>query len=479
MLHLDIKNTNELFIKDLNEHQSYLRKIAIEALQRAISTVKPKNLIKNSIKVQNNILNIQGDEYILDEYNKVHIIGGGKATYEMAMSLERVLSKLKNVDYEGIINVPKGSLKTEQLKGNRIKINFASHPIPDKNGVNGTKKMMRIIENSQNNDLIFCLISGGGSALLPLPKRGISLEDLQKVNAQLLASGASIHEINIIRKHLSDFKGGNLAKKLYNESGATLISIIISDVVGDKLESIASGPTVPDSSTFNDAIEVLKKYYIHKKIPKAVLNHLEKGLLGTIMETPKINDRCFNNVYNYIIGSVKNAVDELISFFEIQGFKTSYFSDKIVGEAEEFGKSLHPLISQKFEEISKKNSSIRCALIGTGELTVTIKGNGIGGRNQEMLLSFLDFIKGKEIPYEFLIMGTNLDGIEGNSEAMGALVDNYVINQIFESKIDTRKYLENNDSNSFFKSVKTEIITGPTGCNVNDLLIVLLEFNKQ
>ena len=473
-----IKNANELFLKDLNEDQSYLRKISIEALQKAINAVKPKNLIKNSIKVQGNILAIQSDEYDLNEYNKIYIIGGGKATAEMVFSFESILSKLKNVDYKGVINVPKGSVKPELLERSRIKINFASHPIPDENGVNGTKQMMRIIEKSQNNDLIFCLISGGGSALLPLPKRGISLEDLQKVNALLLASGASIHEINIIRKHLSDFKGGNLAKKLYNASRATLISIIISDVVGDKLDSIASGPSVPDTTTFNDAIEVLKKYDIYEKIPMSVINHLEEGLLDDNKETPKFNDECFNNVHNYIVGSVKTAVEEVISFLDIQGFEAFYFSNEIVGEAEKFGKSLYNIISHKFKETSKKNTFGKFALIGTGELTVTIKGKGIGGRNQEMLLSFLDFIKEREIPYEFLVMGANLDGIEGNSEAMGALIDNYVLYQINKKEIDLRNYLENNDSNSFFKLVETEIITGPTGCNVNDLIIILLQFKK-
>ena len=435
MSFLYIKNATELFLKDLNEDQLYFRKIAIEALQKAVNAVKPKNLIEKSIKVQNNILTIQNDQYDLNEYNKIYIIGGGKATAEMAFSFESILSKLKNVDYKGIINVPKGSVKGELMEGSRIKINFASHPIPDENGVTGTKHMMQIIEKSQNNDLIFCLISGGGSALLPLPKRGIGIEDLQKVNALLLASGASINEINIIRKHLSDFKGGYLAKKLYNTSRATLISIIISDVVGDKLDSIASGPSVPDTSTFNDVIEVLKKYDIYEKMPISVTNHLDEGLLDDNLETPKFNDECFSNVHNYIVGSVKTAVEEVIYFLSKQGFEAFYFSNEIVGEAEKFGKSLFNIISQKFKETAKESTSGKFALIGTGELTVTIKGKGIGGRNQEMLLSFLGVIKEREIPYEFLIMGANLDGIEGNSEAMGALIDNFVLNQIYENKI--------------------------------------------
>ena len=467
-----IKNAAELFRNDLNENQLILRKVAIQGLEIAIGAVKPKILVENSIKVRNNSLLIQNDEYKLSNYQKIYIIGGGKAAAEMLFSLESILSKVEKLDYEGIINVPKGSVNSKMLGGNKIKINYASHPIPDENGLNGTKQMMRIIEKSQKNDLVFCLISGGGSALLPLPKRGISLEDLQKVNTLLLASGASIDKINIIRKHLSDFKGGNLAKKVYTTSRATLISIIISDVVGDKLDSIASGPTIPDNSTFTDAIDILTEYNIYEKIPMSVIHHLEEQLLDDYKETPKINDECFSNVHNYLIGSVKSAVCELKSFLENQGFKVKYFSKNMNGEAKEYGKSLSAIISPYLETLNK---DIKIALIGTGELTVTIRGNGIGGRNQEMLLSFLNNIKSKKFQYNFSILSANLDGIEGNSKAMGALADNYTLKQMISRSIDTEKLLENNDSNKFFKIVESEIVTGPTGCNVNDLLLILLQ----
>ena len=475
---LYIKNTSELLRTDLDEGQLYLRTIAIEALERSIDAVKPQKLIEKAIKIQDNQLIIQNDEYDLRKFKKISIIGGGKATAEMAFSLEKILLNYSDITYEGIINIPKGTVKSEILRRSKIKINYAAHPIPDKNGLIGTKLIIKIVETSDKNDLIILLISGGGSALLPLPKLGINLQDLQTVNSLLLASGASIHEINTIRKHLSDFKGGNLAKKLYNASKATLISMIISDVVGDKLDSIASGPSVPDNSTFNDAVEVLNKYGIYEKIPLSVINHLEEGLLENSIENPKFNDECFYNVHNYMVGSVKAAVEEVISFLDMEGFEPIYFSNEIVGEAEKFGKSLYKIISQKLKETSRENSSGKFALIGTGELTVTIKGKGIGGRNQEMLLSFLDFIKDREIPYEFLIMGANLDGIEGNSEAMGALIDNYVLYQINKKDINVSNYLKNNDSNRFFKLVETEVVTGPTGCNVNDLLIILLQFKK-
>ncbi|MFX0027955.1 MAG: glycerate kinase [Candidatus Hermodarchaeota archaeon] len=471
---IHIQNLNELLNENLEISQLYLRKIALETLERAIDAVKPQNLINSSIRIQNNILTIQNDDYDLNNFRRLYIIGGGKATAEMALSLEKILTKKKNVEYDGFVNIPKDSINPEMLKKSIIKFNYASHPIPDQSGFDGAKEMLKIIKESKREDLIIFLLSGGGSALLPLPKKGISLEDLQKLNSLLLASGASIHEINTIRKHLSVIKGGNIAKTLWTSSGAKLVSLIISDVVGDNLDSIASGPTVPDSSTFQDTLAVLEKYNLYEQLPISIRNHVRDGMKKKRLETPKSGDRCFNNVHNYLLGSVKNAVERVVSFLETKGFNTISFSNEITGESVDFGKILYKTILEKLKNPEKNNSS-NLALIGTGELTVKIKGNGVGGRNQEMLLSFSNYIKDREFPHEFLILGANLDGIEGNSQAMGALVDNYILNQINKDKINIMKYLENNDSNSFFKLTKSEIITGPTGCNVNDIVIVLLQ----
>ncbi|MHA2036519.1 MAG: glycerate kinase type-2 family protein, partial [Promethearchaeota archaeon] len=420
-----IKNATKLLGKELDQSQKYLRKLAIAAIERSLDAVKPQNLINKAIKIQDNVLFIYEDQYDLREFKNIFIIGGGKATAEMAFSLEELLQKNSNITYEGVINIPKGIVKPEKL-GRKIKLNYATHPIPNIMGLKGTRLMMKLVETSGKDDLFIFLISGGGSALLPLPKPGITLQDLQNVNSLLLASGASIQEINTIRKHISDFKGGNLAKKLYNTSKATLISLIISDVIGDNLDSIASGPSVPDTTTFTDVVDILKKFNIKEKIPPSIINHIEKGLLDNNLETPKSNSDCFNNVHNYIVGSVKSAVEEVMTFLESEGFESEYFTNEISGEASKFGKSLYNIINQKFKEMS---ISGKYTLIGTGELTVTIKGKGIGGRNQEMLLSFLDSVKEKQVPFEFLIVGANLDGIEGNSEAMGALIDNFVLNQ--------------------------------------------------
>jgi len=474
---LFVKNFSQLTPKSLDKITLELRKVGLEVLEIAIKSVEPTKLIQNNVKIIDDKLNIQKDKFDLNKYNNIFIIGGGKASAQMSLELEKVLKKQPKIKYEGFINIPEGQKIRDYNPSSKIKMNRASHPIPNEKGLTGTKEMVKIVENATKNDLIICVISGGGSALLPLPKQGITLEDLQKVNSLLLASGASIHEINIIRKHLSDFKGGNLAKKVHNTSKATLITLIISDVVGNNLDSIASGPTVPDLTTFNQAYDVLKKYNLSDKVPSSVKKTIEKGLSDPRLENPKEHDVCFTNTYNYLIGSVDLAVEEVSANLKDFNFIIDYFTNELVGEAVDFGKELHELISKKLKPYTKKPGKHKLALIGTGELTVTIKGKGVGGRNQEMLLSFLDNVKNKEIDYNFLIIGANLDGIEGNSKAMGALIDNVSLNQINKEKIKTKSYLEHNDSNSFFKLLKSEIITGPTGINVNDLLLILIELH--
>lgn len=472
-----IKNFPQLTPKSLDKISLDLRIIGLEALEVAISSVEPSKLIQNNVKIIDDKLVIHKDKFDLNKFENIFIIGGGKASARMALSLEEILKKHPKIKYEGFINIPEGQQISNYGSSSEIRMNFASHPIPNENGLIGTKAMVKIVENTTKTDLIICLISGGGSALLPLPKRGITLEDLQKVNSLLLASGASIHEINTIRKHLSDFKGGNLAKKVHNTSKATLITLIISDVVGNKLDSIASGPTVPDLTTFYEAYDILKKYSLIDKVPPSVKKVIEKGLNNPSLENPKKHDVCFNNVHNYLIGSVNLAAKEVLNYLHSQSFKSDYFTNKIVGEAQDFGNDLNKLISNKLNLYTKKSGKHKIALIGSGELTVTIRGKGIGGRNQEMLLSFLDTIKNEKIFYRFLILSINFDGIEGNSKAMGALADNTLLNQLNIEKINTKSYLDNNDSNGFFKLLKCEIITGPTGINVNDLLIVLIELH--
>jgi hydroxypyruvate reductase len=386
-----IKNRRELLPSKLSGSQYELRKTGLKALKVAIDAVRPKNLIEKAVKIEENWITVKDEKFDLSTFKKICVIGGGKCVAEMAFTLGEMLKKYPKVEYNGFINVPEGlHIKDSKITA-KIKINYANHPIPNINGLRGTKSMIELLEQSTEKDLIICLISGGGSALLPLPKEPLSLEDLQEINALLLESGASIQEINAVRKHLSNFKGGNLARKVFQTSRATLISLIISDVIGDDLDSIASGPTVPDSSTFFEAKVVLQKYKILEKIPKPAKDLIENGLNDKKLENPKRGDDCFKRVHNYLIGSVVSAIENVIKYLNHQMFETQYFSNEIAGEAQIFGETLYNL----FYRTVNANINKKLALIGSGELTVTIKGNGIGGRNQEMLLSFLDILNQK------------------------------------------------------------------------------------
>lgn len=476
-LKLYVKNLSQLTPNNIQEESLALRKIGLNALEIALRSVEPKNLIQDAVKIVKDKLIIRNDKFDLTKFRKILVVGGGKASAQMALAIEEILRKYSKINYNGLINVP-NSLKVKGYDvSNKIRMNLASHPMPDENGLNGTKMMFNHIDNTTKDDLIIFLLSGGGSALLPLPKETITLADLQATNALLLASGASIHEINTVRKHLSDVKGGKFAKKVYDSSKATVIALIISDVVGNNLESIASGPTIPDLTTFKESYSVLEKYELLFKVPSSVKQLIQRGMNDPTINKPLNQPNYFKNIHNYLIGSVDSSVKEASDYLKGLNFAVDYFSNEIVGEAAVFGTELYDLISHKLRPYVEKSKNQKVALIGTGELTVTIKGKGIGGRNQEMLLTFLNNIKNKNIDYNILIIGVNLDGIEGNSKAMGALVDNVLLTQIIKNKINLESYLKNNDSNSFFKMLNSEIITEATGINVNDLLLILIDLN--
>ena len=472
-----IQNYSQLISESLNRNALELRKIGLKSLEIAISSVEPRKLITDAIKISDEILMIEGNKYDLKKFKRILIIGGGKATAQMAIALDELLKTSSKIEYEGFLNIPEDQEFKFLNSIKNIKMNLASHPIPNEAGLNGVNKMLELVESANKDDLIICLFSGGGSALLPLPKKNISLTDIQKTNSLLLASGASIHEINTIRKHISDFKGGNLAKRIYETSKATTLTIVISDVVGNKLDSIASGPTVPDLTSFNDAYQVLLKYNLLDRIPVPVRKVIMEGVKNPHLENPLKNDLVFENVHTYLIGSIEISVEEVSNYLRKYKFEIDYFSDEISGEAADFGKHLFYLITEKLKEYTKETEKSRIAMIGTGELTVTLQGKGIGGRNQEMLLNFFNTIKSEKIDYRFFVLGCNLDGIEGNSKAMGAIVDNSLLMETTKDNVNIDSYLNNNNSNAFFNLIHGEIITGPTGINVNDLILILVEFN--
>ena len=467
-----VKNSKDLLNSSLNDSIRHLRSLALDCLEIGLLSVLPDKMIEKSLSIKNNILSVMLDEYDLTTYESIYIIGGGKASADMAFALEKMLKKNKQVSYKGIINVPTGTPIKKHQFSRKIRINKASHPIPNIVAQIGSNSMIELVNKSSSKDLIICLISGGGSALLTLPKPGISLEDIKEVNRLLLDSGASINEINTIRKHISDFKGGNLVRKIYQASKATVISLIISDVVGNNLDTIASGPTVPDSTTYGDAINVIKDYELYEKMPSSVIKLLELGNVHPEMENPNENDPCFRKVSNYLIGSVELASQAISDHLKSRDFQVYTLKSPLQGEARIYGTFLSEIVRQKMDDLEPGTS---LALLGSGELTVTITGKGKGGRNQEMLLSLLKEIRNDQVEINFLVLGVNLDGIEGNSKAMGAFIDNQVLNYIRVQKTNLDVFLTNNDSNSFFKEVHSQIITGFTGVNVNDILLLLFQ----
>lgn len=419
------------------------RDIALKIIEKGIEAVLPENVIKNNVQLNENVLKIQEKEFYLNEYKRIFVIGGGKASYKLAESVNEILKDKISYGYvNSVVNKKIGN----------IKVNKASHPLPDYKGMQGVKKMISI--KPKEEDLVLCLISGGGSAMLPLPQKGITLEELKITNECLIKSGANIYEANAVRKHISQIKGGQLAAELYP---ATTIALIISDVIGDDLSVIASGPTAPDNSTFMDAMEVIKKYNLLKKVPKKIINHLEAGLEGKLEETVKEGDKVFEKVHNFILANNLTALKAMKEEAEKKGLKASIVNPNLIGEAKEEGNYIT-------EELIKaeKNS----ALIFGGEPTVTIKGAGMGGRLQELILAMIKKIKDKNIT----IAAASTDGIDFY-KAAGAIADGNSHEKAKKLKLDINHYLEDNDSFNFFKKMKDHIMTGYTGTNVSDIII--------
>jgi glycerate 2-kinase len=323
---------------------------------------------------------------------------------------------------------------------------------------------MTIAEQAEKNDLVICLISGGGSSLMPMPREGISLKDKQLLTNALLKSGATITEINTVRKHLSAFKGGWLAKKAYP---ATLLNLVLSDVMGDPLDSIASGPTVPDTSTFSDARKILEKYDLWLNVPVSIRKIFSEGARGLLQETPKPNDLVFEKVHNLVIGNNRTASQAAIDFLGSKGLNTLLLTDLLAGEAKEVGKALAKFDSEGFVCTCTSRS---LGVVAGGETTVTVRGKGVGGRNQELALSAALNLKESE---ECVIASFSTDGVDGQTDAAGSIVDGYTLKRGKQLGLDPEKYLEDNDSYNFFLKLGDLIHTEATGTNVNDIAVIV------
>jgi len=436
-----------------------LRRDAMAMFNRALKAVDPVEAVKSHVKLEGEDLTVNEKHYSLRDYGHVYVIGGGKAGASMGSALETILGERIT---KGIINVKYGHFS--ELK--RITLNEVGHPIPDEKGVSGAEEIIGLLELLGEKDLVICLISGGGSALLPSPVDGISLQDKQEMTNLLLECGATINEINAIRKHISKLKGGGLARLTYP---STLIALMLSDVVGDPLDVIASGPTVPDMSTFGDCMAILKKYRLLERTPKSIIDRIQRGIRGEIEETPKPGNPIFGKTQNVIIGSNIIAVKAAEQEAQQLGYNPLVLSTFIEGETREVAR-VHAAIAKEILKTNHPTERPACIISG-GETTVTIRGKGLGGRNQEFVLASAIDIQGWK---DVVVLSGGTDGTDGPTDAAGAIADGDTIRRAQDLDLDAVAYLDNNDSYHFFEKLGDLIITGPTNTNVMDLRLILV-----
>ena len=457
-----IRNINELL--DINDEITReARRIALELLDEGLSAADPREAVHRKLKIENGELRVGGYRLKLSSFNSVYVVGAGKASGGMAQALEEILGDFIE---DGYVIVPKPLVNRYKLK--KIKLLGATHPIPSEENRRHSEKIISLISSADEGDLIICLISGGGSALMCCPYDEVSMDDMMTLTKLLLGSGANINEVNVVRKHVEKLKGGKLARLAYP---ATVLSLIISDVVGDPLDTIASGPTAPDESTFGDALNVLRKYGVADKAPKSILNVLEKGLNGLIEETVKPGDKVFGRVYNVIIASNEISLNTMYSRALDLGLNAMILTSYLEGEAREVGIVLASIARQIYyrdQPLAKP-----CAVLVGGETTVTLDvyGGGRGGRNQELACSAALYLNGMR---GAVLASIGSDGIDGNSDVAGAIVDAYTIREAEGKVLDIFDYLRRHDTYSFFKALGKHLIyTGPTGTNVNDLTVIV------
>lgn len=436
-----------------------MRADALEIFLEGVRAVDPETAIQRALKLENDRLEILDKSYDLSLYDGIYVVGGGKAGGKMARAIETILGDRVNA---GVVNVKYGYSVDLDL----IKINEAGHPLPDERGMRGTKEMMDLLSQTGERDLVLCLLSGGGSALMPSPAEGLSLQDKQQTTQLLLRCGATIQEINAVRKHLSQIKGGRMAELAYP---STLISLILSDVIGDELDVIASGPTVADESTFGDCLRALQKYGLNEKIPRAVRSFLEKAMRGDIEETPKPPNPVFLRVQNLIVGNNRLAVGAAKAKADELGYHSVILSSFVDGETREVAK-VHAAIAKEILSTGNPVPKPACIISG-GETTVTIRGQGAGGRNQEFALAAAMDIRG--LPNVVVLSG-GTDGTDGPTNAAGAIADGETVARAEEMGMDPERYLVENDSYNFFHRLSDLVVTGATLTNVMDLHLVLV-----
>ncbi len=424
-----------------------------------LAAADPGEAIRRAVRREGERLEIHGGTYELDAFDRILVVGTGKAAASMAAALEHMLGE----------RITRGTITTKYGYGSPLRIVSiaeAGHPIPDEAGVRGCRRILDLLHTAGERDLVLCLISGGGSALMPFPADGISLQDKQETTQALLDCGADIHEINTIRKHISGIKGGQLARAAFP---ATLVTLVLSDVIGDDLDVIASGPTVPDRSTFADCIGIADRYGLADTLPLSVITYLRDGAAGRHPETPKPSDPVFERTGAFVIGSASLSLDAAHEKARALGYSAVILSSSIEGETRDAA-LFHVAVAREIRKSGNPVPVPGCIISG-GETTVTIRGDGLGGRNMEFVLAAgiaLDGLNG------ITVLSGGTDGTDGPTDAAGAVADDSTVQRAREEGADAEHYLESNDSYHFFDKIGDLLKTGPTMTNVMDLRIFLV-----
>jgi len=427
------------------------REAALDILAAGIAAVDPYRSIKDFVSVKGNAMTVAGERYDLGRVEHVVVLGAGKAAIPMVTAVVDLLGDRA----EGHVNA------LEDRRIGKVVVSRATHPIPGEEGVRGSKRIMALARVASERDLVLCLISGGGSALMPLPEEGLTLKDKMAMTDLLLKCGATIQELNCVRKHISAIKGGKLARAA---APAPLVSLILSDVIGDPLDSIASGPTAPDTTSYATAREILHRYGVWDRSPIGVRRELE----AERFETPKAGDPIFAKVRNVLIGNNKKSQRAMVAKAKELGYRALEVEPYVLGDAREAA----PRLLERSRALAGKARA--AAVVAGGETTVVVRGKGRGGRNQEMALVDLGLLREGEL---FAAAGT--DGIDGKSPAAGALADAAVAARAKELALDARAFLDDNDSTSFFERAGGLLVTGPTGTNVADVELYLVGAPKK
>ena len=431
------------------------RKLCLDAFESALKAVDPARCLQRWLRVEKNKLRVGSFEHSMD-FRRIVILSVGKASVPM---LETSLRMLGRYEISAILVTPDGS-PTKGLQDQRITIFKAGHPFPNQVGLRAGRYVESTTGRMSKDELLICLISGGASSLLVAPPREVSLKEKSLLTSQLIRSNATIHEINTVRRHLSQLKGGRLAEKC---PASIILSLVMSDVVGNSLQDIGSGLTAPDPTTYRDAIGVLKKHNLWNRVSQSITTHFEKGVNGRLEETVKPQDPTFKRVHNFII-----ADNHVACAAAARRLKQQVSCKILTSSAETDAGCMGRLLASVAADsgVLRKGGSL---VIG-GETTVTVRGTGIGGRNQEVALSAVEQISGR-LGTVVAAMGT--DGIDGNSPAAGAIIDGNTLKRSEKIRLDPNVYLQRNDSYNFFRRLHDNIVTGRTGTNVGDVYLLI------